>query len=457
MAARKDDFEKVLAAYKVLGLETGADDGEIKRAYRDMSRKTHPDKNPDDPKAGEKFDAVNKAYEALMDASLRAQFAQKLAAREAGRARVKEMDEARQKLRSQLEAREKAAAASAGAKGAVSGAAVAASSTQHAYEERVARLRREGRDLLAEEEYRRQRARLDEADRAARAAAAAYGPRDSGAPGGSTERAGDAAAAPAFNLAATVRLKWGDDVNEAAGSEMLPTGFPAAKPGASGPSAAPGHRMLSEEQIEGVVRPYGRALAVLSRKPTSACVVMHTAEAARALIAQPPAGFRAAPLVGEGARASAGTQAHERSGEGSVRPGAAPAGAAATTGVKRPRSAVPGLDSAGGASALDEDGSDRAEASGRAQTRVSGAAASGGIGAGAESFFAAAAVARRDGGGRSVHMHDGTGRQRATAAVDTGIGDEGVAVPTAAQNAVFDAREANVLARLQAFAGVAIG
>jgi curved DNA-binding protein CbpA len=439
MAARKDDFEKVLAAYKVLGLETGAGDGEIKRAYRDMSRKTHPDKNPDDPRAGEKFDAVNKAYEALMDASLRAQFAQKLAAREAGQARVKEMDEARQKMRSQLEAREKAAATTASAKAAVSGAAAAAS-TQDAYEERIARLRREGRDLLAEEEYRRQRARLDEADRVARASAAAYGPRETIAPGGAMEGGGDAAAAaPAFNLAATVRLKWGDEVNEAAGSEMLPG------------CAAHGRRTLSEEQIEGVVRPYGRALAVLSRKATSACVVMHTAEAARALVAQPPAGFRAAPLVGEGAQASASSQAHGRRGERVVA-GAAPEGTA-TTGVKRPRSAVPGLSTAGGASALDED-----ETSFRAQRAV-GSAASVATGACAESFIAAAAAARSEGGARGEHIHGlgGTGRQRAADTADAGIGDAGVAVPTPAQNAAFDAREAEVLARLQTFAGVAIG
>jgi len=447
MAARKDDFEKVLAAYKVLGLETGADDGEIKRACREMSRKTHPDKNPDDPKAGEKFDAVNKAYEALMDASLRAQFAQKLAAREAGRARVKEMDEARQKMRSQLEAREKAAASSASAKVPVSGA-TAAASTQHAYEERIARLRREGRDLLAEEEYRRQRARLDEADRVARASAAAYGARDTGAPAGATEGGGDAAAAPAFNLAATVRLKWGDDVNEAAGSELLPADISAAKPSAPGPGAAHSRRTLSEEQIEGIVRPYGRALAVLSRKPTSACVVMQTVEAARALVAQPPVGFRAAPLVGEGAQGPAAT--HARRGEVGVSAGAAPEGTA-VTGAKRPRSAIPGLSSVGGASALDED-----EASVRAERRVSAGAAAG---AGADSFIAAAAAARREGGTRSVHVHGlgGTGRQRATDATDAGIGDDGVAVPTPAQNAAFDAREADVLARLQAFAGAAIG
>lgn len=53
--------------YKVLGIKRGAGDEEIQRAYRDMARKFHPDLNPNDRKAKEKFQAVQRAYEVLSD------------------------------------------------------------------------------------------------------------------------------------------------------------------------------------------------------------------------------------------------------------------------------------------------------------------------------------------------------------------------------------------------------
>lgn len=57
--------------YKLLGLEKSASDREIKKAYRSLSKKYHPDKNPDDKGAQEKFVAVAEAYEALIDPELR--------------------------------------------------------------------------------------------------------------------------------------------------------------------------------------------------------------------------------------------------------------------------------------------------------------------------------------------------------------------------------------------------
>ncbi|MHA1883931.1 MAG: DnaJ C-terminal domain-containing protein [Promethearchaeota archaeon] len=53
--------------YKVLGITKGATKEEIKRAFRKMARKYHPDVNPDEPKTGEKFKEINEAYSLLND------------------------------------------------------------------------------------------------------------------------------------------------------------------------------------------------------------------------------------------------------------------------------------------------------------------------------------------------------------------------------------------------------
>ena len=53
--------------YKVLGVSRGASDDEIQKAYRDLARKYHPDLNPDDESAKEKFQSVQRAYEVLSD------------------------------------------------------------------------------------------------------------------------------------------------------------------------------------------------------------------------------------------------------------------------------------------------------------------------------------------------------------------------------------------------------
>ena len=70
MADNKKDY------YEVLGVNKGASDDELKKAFRKMAKQYHPDANPDNQEAESKFKEVNEAYEILSDPQKKAQYDQ---------------------------------------------------------------------------------------------------------------------------------------------------------------------------------------------------------------------------------------------------------------------------------------------------------------------------------------------------------------------------------------------
>ena len=62
--------------YEVLGVEKSADAATIKKSYRRIAMKCHPDRHPDDPKAEEKFKEASEAYEILSDQEKRSTYDQ---------------------------------------------------------------------------------------------------------------------------------------------------------------------------------------------------------------------------------------------------------------------------------------------------------------------------------------------------------------------------------------------
>ena len=62
--------------YEVLGIQRSASDDEIKKAFRKLAIKYHPDKNKGNKEAEEKFKEINEAYQVLSDPQKKAQYDQ---------------------------------------------------------------------------------------------------------------------------------------------------------------------------------------------------------------------------------------------------------------------------------------------------------------------------------------------------------------------------------------------
>uniref|UniRef100_A0A0P4VZQ5 J domain-containing protein n=1 Tax=Scylla olivacea TaxID=85551 RepID=A0A0P4VZQ5_SCYOL len=154
-----------LDIYEILGLSLGANESEIKKAYRKKALKCHPDKNPDNPDAAAEFDQLQKILEVLLDAGTRKAYDKLLKGRKAAKLRAREADAKTQKLRSELEERERQAQEQPRL------------SEEERFRRELKRLEEEGRKLI-EEELEKVNRKVEEELRGR-----------NGAPGGTSEEA----------------------------------------------------------------------------------------------------------------------------------------------------------------------------------------------------------------------------------------------------------------------------
>jgi len=100
-------FEDEDNYYVVLEIIPEATEDIIKKAYKIMSKRTHPDKNPNDPDAAKKFQIVNKAYQILLDPKAKVAFDSLLRARKQRQQRDSVLDSKRKRMKEDLEDRER--------------------------------------------------------------------------------------------------------------------------------------------------------------------------------------------------------------------------------------------------------------------------------------------------------------------------------------------------------------
>mmetsp|Transcript_39876 Transcript_39876/g.70133 ORF Transcript_39876/g.70133 Transcript_39876/m.70133 type:complete len:316 (-) Transcript_39876:101-1048(-) len=108
-AVGKGKEDDLAEAYEILGITEEADEKEIQAAYRKGSLKCHPDRNPDDPEAAEKFDRLTRAKDLLLDPAKRAELDNQRKAKRDLEERFAQEDSKRRRLREDLESREDAA------------------------------------------------------------------------------------------------------------------------------------------------------------------------------------------------------------------------------------------------------------------------------------------------------------------------------------------------------------
>ena len=95
--------------YKVLGLKYGATNREITKAYRNLARKVHPDRNKGNKVAADKFVALTRSYEILTDAKSKNKYDEKVKKRAANEARNQKRSRDIRSMRADLERREREA------------------------------------------------------------------------------------------------------------------------------------------------------------------------------------------------------------------------------------------------------------------------------------------------------------------------------------------------------------
>ena len=128
--------------YEFFSVTPVSSDKEIAKAYKKKALQHHPDKNPDDPHAGEAFQKISKAYEILTDAAAKAAYDRWVRAKQASLRRTQELSGKRKKFKEELELQEQ----------------LSAQESEHMREAKrnmeaeIARLRTEGQDWIKRQE-----------------------------------------------------------------------------------------------------------------------------------------------------------------------------------------------------------------------------------------------------------------------------------------------------------------